>query len=89
MTNFDSDEITVAEQLRTAELYVQTQSDKFHPLSDSLLEIFEGTGSEEATQAAVLEELVRYEENADPKKLKYHSYHIGRIREMFTAEYYS
>ena len=89
MTNFDADEITVAEQLRTAELYVQTQGDKFHPLSDSLLAILEGTGTEEAREAAVIEELLRYEESTDPKKLKYHSYHIGRIREMFTAEYYS
>lgn len=89
MTNFGADETTLADKLRTVELYVQTQGDKFHPLSDTLLERFEVVSDPETTEAAVLEALISYEGSCAPKLLQYHSYHIGRLREMLSDEYYS
>lgn len=72
------------DQLPELRLYVENQGDKFHPLSDQLLELFQA--SEETDSPELLEELLvtigSYE--AAPED-PYHSYHTGKMRELLVS----
>lgn len=68
-----------SENLKYVQLYAEGQGDKFHPLSDTILDLF-NTG-EDVTVAAVEDILSTYEATPTTK----HEYHIGRLRDILYA----
>lgn len=74
------------EKLLYVKLYAETQGDKFHPLSDQILELFapfEQNGTDDAAsysdnlEQKVREVIDEYEQNMESK---YHQYHVDRLR---------
>ena len=70
--------IDLTENLRMVELYCETQGDKFHPMSDEVLETLRSTVNLNDKAANV--------ESLCEKFSTVHAYHVGRILNKLTYD---
>lgn len=68
--------ISLTQKLYDIELYCCNQGDKFHPMSDDLRDILEGSETDEQKETSIETLCVKFEQE--------HPYHVGRVREFLT-----